>query len=119
MNFGIFSTVAMYLALQTPIVRKKVENVALRWTPFILVVIAALMIMVDLTRHVCLDLGGEAFYWMAMYDRNGLSLVGKTGIVLTWTGVAIFVTAFAWFSGLHKKLEKVFAPWLGGSSSRA
>lgn len=85
------------------------EPAIIRWGPFMCTALGALMIMVDLTRHVLLDLelaGGE----LAMYnDSGGLSTVGKVGVILTWSGLALFVSGILWFVEVPSHAQRWWA----------
>merc|ERR1719379_3007857 len=78
-----------------------------RWAPFCIVVLGAAMVMLDLTRHMLLDLGiGE--HVLPMYKQDAsLTAVGKAGVVCTWTGVALIFVGVAMLTDLPKKLGLV------------
>jgi len=101
-NFGLFVATAIYLGSQK-------ESVAAKWGPFICVVVGAMMVMFDLTRHVLLDLGlaGEE---MAMYanDEGALSPVGLIGVTCTWVGLVFVMSGIAWYANLPSKLAKAW-----------
>jgi len=103
-NFGLFTAAAFFFANKTQTSRKHIEPTINRWGPFALVVLGALMIMCDLTRHVILDLN-DGPEWLAMYSETGLSVVGRTGLILTYGGCACFALGLAWFAD-------VFSQWI-------
>eukprot|EP00746_Dinoflagellata_sp_MGD_P112745 gnl/MRDRNA2_/MRDRNA2_49874_c0_seq1.p1 gnl/MRDRNA2_/MRDRNA2_49874_c0~~gnl/MRDRNA2_/MRDRNA2_49874_c0_seq1.p1 ORF type:complete len:138 (-),score=27.39 gnl/MRDRNA2_/MRDRNA2_49874_c0_seq1:260-673(-) len=106
LNFGLFVVMCSYVALKTS--KKDEENVCLKWSPFALLFTGALLVMVDLTRHVLLDLelAGEE---LAMYDDYGdLSLVGKIGVSCTWIGCICVASGIAWYANLPGKIMKMF-----------
>jgi len=105
LNLGLFAVAALYLYTQTPKVRAA-EPLALKWGPFICVVLGAFLVMLDLTRHCLLDLGlaGEE---LAMYTDDGdLSTVGMTGVTCTWIGVVLISIGFSWWVNLPNKIAK-------------
>lgn len=102
-NFGLFVVVSNYLLMKA---KKDEENLAVKWGPFTLVTLGALLVMVDLTRHVLLDLelAGEE---LAMYnDDGGLTKVGQIGVMCTWIGVTMVATGVMWFANLPAKVLK-------------
>jgi len=104
-NFGVFVATMVYLGTQTPKVRALEEPLA-KWGPLICVVVGAILIMFDLSRHVFLDLGlaGEE---AAMYnDEGGLSPVGQIGVAGTWVGLVFVASGIACFANLPNKLAK-------------
>lgn len=103
LNFGLFVVVSAYMVMKA---KQDEQNLALKWGPFTLVTLGALLVMVDLTRHVVLDLGlaGEE---LAMYtDKGDLSEVGVIGVVCTWVGVIFVASGIAWFANLPAKVLK-------------
>jgi len=105
LNFGLFVVTSVYLGMQTPKARAGMA-MASKWGPFLCVVIGAMLVMVDLSRHVLLDLGlagGE----LAMYtDKGDISMVGRIGITCTWIGVALVASGVAWFADMPNKVAK-------------
>jgi len=103
LNFGLFVVLAMYIAMKTQ--KKEEPNFVAKWGALMLVVAGALLIMVDLTRHVLLDLelaGAE----LAMYGDDGdLSTVGLTGVMCTWVGLVCTLCGVAAFSDLGTKMQ--------------
>lgn len=109
-NFGLFVCLSMYYWKRTAVARKGME---LQWAPFTITVLGACLIMVDLTRHVLLDLdlaGAE----LAMYtDEEGafmdLSTVGLVGFICTWVGWGLLSIGIAWFVDLPGKAAAALA----------
>lgn len=94
----------------TPVKRGHIEPAAMRWGPFICMVVGGLFIMFDLTRHVVLDFGGPEE--LAMYDFTGeLSTVGFIGLMLSWIGVFIFATGIMWFAEIPSKLSELWTSY--------
>lgn len=106
LNFGLFVVMSAYIYLKT--IKKEQEDLAMKWAPMALVVTGAMLVMVDLTRHVLLDLelAGAA---LAMYnDAGGLTVVGIIGVTCTWLGVACVFTGIALFADLPSKVLKAW-----------
>lgn len=98
--------------MQTPFKREDINDYYLRWGPFICALVAFMLILVDLTRHVFVDLGGSEFRWMAMYnDDVSLTSIGLACLMLNWAGVALFVFGFAWFNDAPTRLKQLYAMW--------
>lgn len=97
LNVGLFSALLAYFWKRTSGGQK---NMA----PFTLTLLGALLIMVDLSRHILLDLG-LAGAELAMYTEEGeLSTVGMVGLVCTWVGMVLLATGISWFADLPGKV---------------
>lgn len=108
LNFGLFVVMSIYVGLKE------------KWGPFALVVTGALLVMVDLTRHILLDfeIVGEQG---AMYNDNEdgsseLSLIGMVGVVCTWLGILSIGIGLGWFVNLP---AKVIEAWKGATAEKS
>lgn len=73
-------------------------------------VIAAMLVMTDLTRHILLDAGlfEDA---LAMNDPNGgLSLAGRIGRATSWCGFILLFVSVAFFVRATPKIEGKLQP---------
>jgi len=110
LNLGLFVVMAMYVYMKSA--KKAQDDMVLKWGPLALVVTGALLVMVDLTRHVLLDLdlaGEELAMYAADKDDGSLSTVGVIGVTCTWIGVACIATGIGWFVDLPGKISKAIA----------
>lgn len=102
LNFGLFVVTAIYMAMNA---KKDQENLAVKYGPLAVSMAGALLIMVDLTRHVLLDLelAGEE---LAMYSDDGeMTGVGLAGVICTWLGVVLMLSGVAWFANLPSRFD--------------
>jgi len=106
LNIGMFGALLPQLAGRTAARRGDLPPCR-RWAPFCMVVLGAALVMLDLTRHMLLDLGyGD--HVLPMYKEDGsLTAVGKAGVVCTWSGVALIFVGVAMLTDIPKKLGLV------------
>lgn len=76
-----------------------------RWGPFALVLLGTLFVLLDLTRHVLLDQNIGVAH-LPMYSSEGLSTVGRLGVIFTWVGVALLVLGVGWLLGYQAGLKR-------------
>eukprot|EP00928_Gymnodinium_smaydae_P041474 TRINITY_DN28066_c0_g1_i1.p1 TRINITY_DN28066_c0_g1~~TRINITY_DN28066_c0_g1_i1.p1 ORF type:complete len:150 (+),score=18.81 TRINITY_DN28066_c0_g1_i1:231-680(+) len=96
-NLAVFASIATYVFLKTPFKRQHLRPLW-RWSPWMLLVFATLLVMCDLTRHILLDagIGGDH---LAMYESDGsLAVAGRVGRATTWLGFGAFFTSILWFT---------------------
>lgn len=96
-NLAAFSSMLTFVAVKTPGRRGHLSSWAATWGPFVGLVLASLMVMFDLTRHVLLDadLFNEALH---MFNRDGsLTPAGCIGMGLTWLGNALLAASLIWY----------------------
>jgi len=79
------------------------------WTPFVLVFLGCVLLLVDQMRHILLDHGGVFFdeHTLAMYtDKGTLSPMGRGCQITTLAGLALLFTGLALFFQLPKKFQR-------------
>jgi len=95
-NLAAFSSLLTFVAVKTP--GKRGHLSALRcWSPFLGLLLASLLIMVDLTRHILLD--AELFIaQLHMFNPDmSLTLAGKIGVWSTWLGNFLLLVSVIWY----------------------
>lgn len=107
-HLGIFAVLLPQLFSRT-LQQRSQMGYFMKWSPFALAGTGALLVMVDLTRHMMLDQGFfEGVF--DMYDDNGhLTFVGKIGVACTWLGVIALVIGTSWLTSFSSRLQKFFS----------
>jgi len=96
MNLAIFSGLLTYVGLKTPAKRSHLAP-CLRWSPFMLLFLAATLSMVDLSRHVFLD-SGMFIEQLHMFEDDGsLTAAGRLWQISSWVGGVLQFLALIWF----------------------
>mmetsp|Transcript_50 Transcript_50/g.131 ORF Transcript_50/g.131 Transcript_50/m.131 type:complete len:138 (+) Transcript_50:147-560(+) len=96
-NLAAFSSLLTFVAVKTPGKRAGISGALERWGPFLGLLSAALLVMVDLTRHILLD-AGLMISTLHMFNADGsLTPAGRTGMVSTWVGNGLLVLSLVWF----------------------
>merc|ERR1712085_24355 len=90
-DMAAFSSMLTFMGIKTP--AKRGHLPALRkWGPFFGMLLASLMILVDLVRHVVLDAGVVPPGVLNMFNSVGsLAPAGLVGTVCTWLGNILLV----------------------------
>jgi len=90
MDLATFSSMLTFVALKTPGKRGHLPLLR-RWGPFLGLLLGAVLIMVDLTRHVCLDAGMAGENWNMFEEDGSLTPAGRVGFWATWIGNALLL----------------------------
>lgn len=110
---GVLISMCVYIGLQTLAARGRLGRFYLVWGPLAVMVIGTCMTIFDLLRHFLLDqnVNPSALH---MYNSDGsLTGIGRTGVVLTWVGVSLFVIGTMWFLDYQHKIARF---WRSASS---
>jgi len=79
--------------------------------PVLLMVVAMLLMMADLTRHILLDADVSTLYMFQANPDTGeqeLTTVGILGVASTWLGVALMFISIAWYTDIVSKMKTSF-----------
>lgn len=111
-NLAAFSSLLTFVAVKTPGKRGHLAF-ARRWGPFFGLVFAASLIMVDLTRHICLDAGMFPEQLHMFNPDMSLTLAGRLGMYSTWVGNILLMVSLVWYvlpAGPDRSRDAFLAP---------
>lgn len=96
LNLAAFSSLLTFVAVKTPAKR---GHLAFPWCwgPFLGQLLASLLIMVDLTRHVLLDAELFAAELHMFNPDMSLTRAGKIGMYSTWLGNFLLLVSVVWY----------------------
>mmetsp|Transcript_107866 Transcript_107866/g.232280 ORF Transcript_107866/g.232280 Transcript_107866/m.232280 type:complete len:145 (+) Transcript_107866:286-720(+) len=96
-NLAAFSSLLTFVAVKTPGKRAGASSAAERWGPFLGLLAAAFLVMLDLTRHILLD-ASLFISELHMFNVDGsLTPAGRIGMVSTWIGNGLLILSLIWF----------------------
>lgn len=96
LNLAAFSSMLTYVAVKTPSKRGLLPFDE-RWGPFLCLVIATILVMIDPTRHIFLD-AGMFVSTLHMYNPDGtLTPSGRIGQLGAWIGNILLFASLVWF----------------------
>mmetsp|Transcript_30279 Transcript_30279/g.64446 ORF Transcript_30279/g.64446 Transcript_30279/m.64446 type:complete len:134 (+) Transcript_30279:93-494(+) len=96
-NLAAFSSMLTFVAVKTSGKRSGVEHPLERWGPFLGLLIASLLVMLDLTRHILLD-AGLFIAALHMFNPDGsLTAAGRIGQLGAWVGDLLLFVSLLWF----------------------
>lgn len=91
-----FSAMLTFVAVKTPGKRKPLPAWE-RWGPWLVLLTAALLLMIDPTRHILLD-ASMYIHELHMFNPDGsLTPAGRIGQLSTWIGDALLIVGLVWF----------------------
>mmetsp|Transcript_46616 Transcript_46616/g.131200 ORF Transcript_46616/g.131200 Transcript_46616/m.131200 type:complete len:128 (-) Transcript_46616:177-560(-) len=95
-NLASFASLLTFVVIKTPAKRGHLPILE-RWAPFLCLVVASLLIMTDLTRHILLD--ADLFVkQLHMFNPDmSLTLAGSIGRYSSWAGNALLFASLLWF----------------------
>lgn len=95
-NMASFASLLTFVAIKTPGKRGHLGPLEC-WGPFVGLAVAALSVMVDLTRHILLD--AELFIaTLHMFNPDGsLTPAGRLGMWSTWIGNGLLLVSMVWY----------------------
>mmetsp|Transcript_103400 Transcript_103400/g.267445 ORF Transcript_103400/g.267445 Transcript_103400/m.267445 type:complete len:140 (+) Transcript_103400:258-677(+) len=95
-NLAAFASLLTFVGVKTPGKRAGLPMFE-RWGPFLGLLVASLLVMVDLTRHILLD--AELFISaLHMFNADGsLTAAGRIGMLSTWIGNGLLIVSLIWF----------------------
>lgn len=95
-NLAAFSAMLMFVALKTPGKRRHLPALQ-TWAPFTVLLLASLLILVDLTRHILLDANMYSETLHMFNEDESLTPAGRTGQLTTWIGNALLLVGLIWY----------------------
>lgn len=96
LNLALFAGLLTFVALKTPGKRHSLPFWK-RWGPFFGMLVASILVMVDLTRHILLD--AQLFVeHLHMYNPDfSLTCAGKFGMSSTWLGNVLLLVSLVFY----------------------
>lgn len=95
-NLASFSSLLTFVAIKTPGKRQGLPALE-RWGPFLGLLVATLLIMVDLTRHILLDASLFIAQLHMFMPDGSLTFAGKLGMYSTWGGNVLLLLSLVWY----------------------
>lgn len=106
-NLAMYSNMIQFMHFHGGPARSGIHS----YGPVLLMFVAMILMMADLTRHILLDADVSTLYMFQANPVTGeqeLTWAGTLGVASTWLGVTFMFVSIAWYTDIVSKMRTSF-----------